>query len=327
MNYTFWQVTENQQHMRLDRWIIHQWPFFPYQGIQRSIRKGDIRINGKKVKSAHALKTGDFIRIYMPWIDHMQQLFSPPISAPLNEEWKIKLQAWTIYQDEDLLVLNKPAGIASQGGTGQSLSLDALVLRWKQNDKKEPLRLVHRLDKETSGLLIFGRTLIATQRLSLFFQDNAIKKQYIALTHGALPQQQGSIAMPLLKIPQKIGGKMVVSHSPEALRALTDYKALDFHYDAQAKQGYSLVQLSPQTGRMHQLRTHLRYLGCPIVGDKLYGLQKTKPASQGLCLHCFELSFSHPMTGKPLLLYAPAPPSLVSTAKHLGLSSSHLKKN
>ncbi len=266
--------------MRLDKWAHHQWPWIPYGSIQKAIRQGDIRLDQRKVSPQARLDQSSEVWFKPRWLN----LFEPPIpTESLNDTWQERVNQWVIYEDAHLVAFNKPAGIASQGGSGQKIHMDDLVKSWRPQER---LRLVHRLDIQTSGVLLMAKTLSCAQSLTRSFHDQQVKKTYWALVHGHL-SSNGSITRSL----ERHGPRMMVSSSPSALFAKTIFAPKALGHDARGNP-ITWVTLSPRTGRMHQLRAHMEWLGHPIWGDPVYN-PSIQRHETGLALHCHHIAFDY----------------------------------
>lgn len=259
---------------RLDRWVHHQWPSIATGAIQKAIRLKKIKLNGQRTEASARVMPGDEVTVWKPWLDLFE---SSQTHHALSPVWDKRLNDILIYQDTQLLAFNKPAGLACQGGTGQKISFDDLLKAWKP---EQTLRLVHRLDRPTTGLFLVAKTLRCAQSLAKEFHDQKIQKTYQALVHGHM-KSSGSIDRGLLRD----GEKMRTSDSPQALSATTAYRVL--HRGLWKGQKVSWLVLFPKSGRTHQLRAHLEFLGHPILGDQLYGSFLACP----LTLHCARMMF------------------------------------
>jgi tRNA pseudouridine32 synthase/23S rRNA pseudouridine746 synthase len=223
-----------------------------------------------------------------------------------------------IYEDAQMLVFNKPAGLAVQGGSGVDKSLEDLLGAFAKSNGKRP-RLVHRLDRDTSGVIVAARTKPAAAFLSAAFAGRAVKKTYLAIVCGGAPEpHDGEINVALKKAARKGLDIMEIAceGEPGAQAALTRYRTLAAVKDS------ALVELHPETGRMHQLRAHLAGIGRPIAGDAKYGglFQLGEVEIPGLMLHAVELELPHP-AGEKRVFSAPPPPLFVQTMKALGLQA------
>ena len=275
--------------MRFDTWVHHRWPWIPYRSIQKAIRRGWILLDEKRASSDLRLENHQEIQVRIHWLHSFP---APDPAAPLPLLWHKKMQEWILYEDDHLIAFNKPQGIACQGGSGQPIHMDRLLQTLPQR-----MRLVHRLDKDTSGVLVVAKTLACAQGVTENFRRKKIRKTYWALVQGVLPPK-GQVIHHL----QRKGIKTVVSKDPSALASHTDYRVLQRGRDPHTQKEIAWVSLFPQTGRTHQLRVHLQSLACPILGDVLYGSSFSEP----MALHCRTMSFSY--AGKNYHLEAPSPP-------------------
>lgn len=230
----------------------------------------------------------------------------------INAEDKALVRAMVLYEDKSLIAFNKPAGLAVQAGSGVARSLDDLMAAFARSNGKRP-RLVHRLDQGTSGVIVAAKTQPVAAKLSEAFAGRDVQKTYLALVRGRLPPAETGVAdASLVKVEEGGKARMIIARPDRkgAQAARTGWRVL-------ARSGvYGLMQLSPETGRMHQIRVHLMSLGCPILGDALYGEgQATAPR---LMLHAAKLDLPHPDGGR-IVLEAPVPPGFLMAAKAAGL--------
>ncbi|MGB0496960.1 MAG: pseudouridine synthase [Rubricella sp.] len=318
---------------RLDRWVRKAFPHVTQGRIEKACRKGEIRLDGGRVKPATRLAAGQALRL-----PPMPDAPSAPavVTRRISEADAEMIRAAVLYRDDDVIALNKPPGLPVQGGSGQGARhVDGLAPALAFDG--EPPKLVHRLDKDTSGLLILGRTGRAAAALAAAFKSKATRKIYWAVTAGVPHPRAGSIRYGLAKQPghgpHGAGEKMVTIHPDEvasvegAKRALTDYIVID-----NAGQRAAWVALVPVTGRTHQLRAHMAALGCPIVGDGKYGTnaqtnegdgwgaQLGGEVSRKLHLHARSLHLPHPSGRGDLHLTAPLPEHMKRTWALFGWS-------
>ncbi|MES1203764.1 MAG: RluA family pseudouridine synthase [Pseudomonadota bacterium] len=238
---------------------------------------------------------------------------SPPTPSPQGRGG-FTARAFLIHEDAHILAFNKPAGLAVQGGSGVTQNLEDMLAAFAKSNGKRP-HLVHRLDRETSGVIVAARTKPAAAFLSEAFAGRNAKKTYLAIVCGGAPDpEQGEIDLPLQKANRK--GLDIMEVSPVGQAALTRYRTLAANPQA------ALVQLAPQTGRMHQLRAHLAAIGRPIAGDGKYGGLFRLGATDipGLMLHAAALDIPHPEGGR-LRLAAPPPEAFRNVAQSLGLEA------
>jgi 23S rRNA pseudouridine955/2504/2580 synthase len=233
---------------------------------------------------------------------------------PISPEEVASVRAMVIHEDNSLIAFNKPSGLAVQAGSGVAQSLDDLMAAFAKSNGKRP-RLVHRLDQGTSGVIVAAKTQPVAAALSEAFAGRDVKKTYLALVKGALPSaEHGVVEAALVKVEEGGKSRMILARPGRkgAQAARTGWRVV-------ARSGeYGLLQMSPESGRMHQIRVHLMSLGCPILGDALYGEgQATAPR---LMLHAAKLELPHP-EGRMMTLEAPLPEDFTAAAEAAGLQS------
>ena len=298
-------------------------------------RTGQIRVAGGRVKASTRVVPGDEVRV--PPVPKSDPLLKPPSTPGVSEDDARMIQAAVLWKDEHIIALNKPPGLPSQGGSGQGdRHVDGLTEALKFGYKDRP-KLVHRLDKDTSGVLLLARTDRIARALSEAFRDRTTRKIYWAAVAGVPHPKMGTIRFGLVKAPGHgrggEGEKMVAIHPSKvdetegAKRATTDYAVLE-SLGTRA----SWVAMVPITGRTHQLRAHMAELGHPIVGDGKYGgsgqenlgdgwgAQLGGDISRKLHLHARSIAFDHPITGKRITLTAPLAEHMKRTWKTVGWS-------
>ena len=262
-------ITEEYAGSKLISFLKKDYSDYPYTLLCKLVRKGNIRINGLRSQTNQILKINDKIKI--PNV-LKQNLKEQKIRISKNLEEKAK--SWIIYKDDEILIINKPNGFAVQGGSKVKTSIDN-TLQTLKFEKNERPRLVHRLDKDTSGLLIVARNKMYAQFYTKLFKEKSIKKVYLAIVHGKSEKTSGRIVFDI-----ETGNKM--------FDALTKYKTL------YKNQQYSLLLIIPETGRKHQIRKHLSSINLPIVGDKKYSISKqTNLKSPNLNLHSYYVHFKN----------------------------------
>ena len=308
-------VTADENNMRVDRFLEARFPGLSFSHIQRIVRKGELRVNGKRADSKDRLEEGQSVRIPPLKLD------TPRATAHLSEAGAKTLAAlkeMTIYEDDDVLVLNKPAGLAVQGGSGTTRHLDQMLEVMRDAKGQKP-RLVHRLDKETSGCLLVAKTRFAASALTGSFRHRSARKIYWALVAGVPKPKQGRISTFLAKDESEEDSIMrIAEHGDEgASHAVTYYAVVET-----SAQQLAWVSLKPVTGRTHQLRAHLAHIEHPIVGDPKYFNKEnwTLPGGIQNRLHLLarRIAVPHPRGGV-IDVTAPLPPHMVQTWNLLGL--------
>jgi 23S rRNA pseudouridine1911/1915/1917 synthase len=297
-----WVVTATGAHLRLDRFLALELPGHSRSQLQAWIRNGDVLLNGSRSKTGQVLRPGDEI-----------VACEPSRAADLPEPEPIPLQV--LYEDDDLAVIDKPAGLVCHAGAGRRSGtlVNAVLHRWGRVDAGDPMRpgIVHRLDKQTSGVMVVARTESALRALGRQFKDRQVRKEYLALVYGKVTPPEGTVDAPLGRDP--IDRKKISVRARKRRAAVTRYKSLECFGPC------SLLSVHPETGRTHQIRVHLASLGHPVVGDPVYGGAKSsskelQPIASGLgrfFLHAHRLEFRHPRTGAEMEFSAPLPAELV----------------
>lgn len=326
------RVGADEGDQRLDRWLKKKFPQLNQIAIEKMCRKGELRVDGGRVKPVTRIEAGQDIRI--PPLPDAVPAPPPRTAAPRDSDAQM-IQAAVLWKDEHIIALNKPAGLPSQGGSGQGdRHVDGLSAALMFGYKDKP-KLVHRLDKDTSGILLLARTDRVARRLSEAFRARTTRKIYWAAVAGVPSPRMGTVRYGLVKAPGHgrggEGEKMMAIHPAKvdqtegAKRATTDYAVLD-----SLGTRVSWCALVPVTGRTHQLRAHMAELGHPIIGDGKYGgsgqenlgdgwgAQLGGEISRKLHLHARQISFDHPVTGKRITLTAPLPEHMARTWKTLG---------
>lgn len=325
------EVTAEDADQRLDRWFRRLFPHVTQGRIEKLCRKGEIRVDGGRVKPATRLAVGQMVRV--PPLPDPGQVMTRPKPKVSEADAKL-IQSCVIYRDDQIIALNKPPGLPTQGGSKQTRHVDGLAEALKFGLDEKP-RLVHRLDKDTSGVLILARARAVAGALTRAFQSRETRKIYWAAVAGVPQPRMGTIRYGLVKAgghgPTGEGEKMRCIHprsvddTPGAKRATTDYATLS------ALGGrVSWMALVPVTGRTHQLRAHMAELGHPIIGDGKYGGSSQENLGDGwgaqlggeisrkLHLHARSLTLPHPVTGNRLHLVAPLPEHMHRTWDTLG---------
>jgi len=302
-------VADGEDGVRLDRWFKRRWPHLNHIQIQKLARSGQIRVDGARAKPDTRLAAGALIRV-PPLPDAPAEGDKPGLS-PRDVAYAKSL---VLYEDEEVLALNKPHGLAVQGGTKTVKHVDRLLSAWGEGLERP--RLVHRLDRDTSGVLLLGKTPGAAARLSGAFAKRRVKKIYWAIVCGNPKPPEGVIELHLMK--KGVGDReLVVPADPKALGAEpaeSEYVTL-----ARAAHRAAWMALQPHTGRTHQLRAHMLAIGHPILGDPKYGNEASAPLSEGLKLqlHARRLELPHPSRGQ-LILEAPLSPEMKAGFERFG---------
>ena len=338
--------------MRLDRWFKSHYPELSFGHLQKLLRSGQIRVDGGRVKTNARLEAGQAVRVpplgqgglsgilreTKPDLDEDRGATSSPrregagLSEPtLEKTAKPKrpssdaeaLRAMILYEDDEVFVFNKPQGLAVQGGSGLTRHVDAMLESLRDRKGQKP-RLVHRLDRDTTGVLVVARTRLAAQKLAASFRTRSTRKIYWALVVGVPKPHQGKISTWLAKEGTVDGDRMrVAKHGADnASHAISLYSVIET-----AAQKFSWLSMRPVTGRTHQLRAHAAHIGHPIIGDPKYfeaeeswdfpgGLQKK------LHLHARRIVMPHPSNGGTLDVTAPLPPHMQQSWNLLGFDAS-----
>lgn len=307
-------VATDEGGVRLDRWFRRHFPGLGHGALEKMLRTGQIRVDGGRAKAGDRLAVGAAIRI-PPLPDEATTIPVRPTDTELKNGEKIAAEDLVIHMDSEIMILNKPPGLPSQGGPGITRSVDHLLGALSFGKKQRP-RLVHRLDKDTSGILVIARTVPAAAALSEAFRERDTKKIYWALTAGVPKPHQGIIKAALAKVahgPGRSDERMVIrdkSEDEDAKRAVTRYRVIET-----AAQKAAWVAMMPVTGRTHQLRVHAASLGTPIAGDFKYGEEGARMSgaiSAKMHLHARYLRIRRP-SGGYLEITAPLPAHMFKT--------------
>lgn len=313
-------VSGDEADMRLDRWFKRHFPDVNHSYLQKLLRTGQVRVDGKRVEASDRLAAGQSVRIppLAAWATPSGASSVPTKpKAAMSEKQIAELRALVLFKDADVIAINKPAGLAVQGGTGTQKHLDAMLDALKYDLQERP-KLVHRLDKDTSGVLLLARTQFAASKLTELFRGRDVRKIYWAATVGVPKPYQGKVDLPLSK--ETGGGEKVTVDEEEGKRAVTYFSVLE-NVGKQA----AFVAMWPQTGRTHQLRVHMNAIGTPILGDGKYAGQEAFIAGaevpRKLHLHARRLILPHPRGGgRTIDVTAPLPDHMQTTWKYFGFS-------
>jgi 23S rRNA pseudouridine955/2504/2580 synthase len=310
-------VTADENDMRVDRFLEARFPGLSFSHIQRIVRKGELRVDGKRADSKDRLREGQSVRIPPLRLD------APRAAAQLSEaeaKTLALLKEITLYEDADVMVLNKPAGLAVQGGSGTTRHLDQMLEVMRDANGQKP-RLVHRLDKDTAGCLLVAKTRFAATALTGSFRHRSARKIYWALVAGVPKPKQGRISTFLARETGEEDTIMrIAAHGDEgASHAVTYYAVVET-----AAQKLAWVSLKPVTGRTHQLRAHMAHIGHAIVGDPKYFSRENWELPGGLQkkLHLLarRIVIAHPRGGV-IDVTAPLPPHMLQSWNLLGLEA------
>lgn len=290
-------VPKEYEYYRLDQFLANKIPSLSRSFIQRIVKSGKVSVNGAPcLKVARALAHEDKVSVEMPEI---KKTYSEAEDIPLD----------VVYEDSELIVINKPAGLVVHPAHGNRTGtmVNALLNHCKDLSGiggEERPGIVHRLDKETSGLMVVAKNDAAHQNLSSQFKDRKVTKRYIALVHGSIKNETGAIEAPIGRSQSDRKKMAVITQDPEGMKAhnlrkprRSKARNAVTHYRVLKRRGdKTLVELKLETGRTHQIRVHMAYIGHPIVGDRVYGQKKDK--TPFMALHSYALGFFHPVTGE-----------------------------
>jgi 23S rRNA pseudouridine955/2504/2580 synthase len=302
-------VGPGEEGVRLDRWFRRRWPHLTQGQLHKLIRSGQVRVDGGRAKPDTRLVAGSQVRV-------------PPLpdAPPAGEKPRLEARdaafarSLVLYEDEEVLALNKPSGLAVQGGTKTSHHVDRLLSAWGEGLERP--RLVHRLDRDTSGVLVLGKTPAAAAKLAGAFARRRAQKTYWALVAGFPKPGEGVLDLPLIK--RGVGDREMMTPAerkdPNAEPAETEFVTL-----SRAGDRVAWMALRPRTGRTHQLRAHMLAMGHPILGDPKYRTEAAAELSQGLKLqlHARRLTLPHPSRGT-LILEAPLSPEMRAGFERFG---------
>lgn len=290
------KITNDTHHQRIDNFIHKKFQKIKKNTLYTMLRTGYIKINSKKIKPYYKIKTGDIV-------SYSKQLeLKKNKNLTLNNRIKKNFYSYILFEDQDLLIINKPTGIAVHGGSGLKFGIIEIFRSLKENYKN--LELVHRIDRNTSGILMLSKRKYVLKNIHEQFQDKKIYKSYTAIVHGVLKINKQHISIPLSKKKLQ-NGKKIITTDPFGKEALSIFK-IKKRFDKN-----TLVEIIPKTGRTHQIRVHAAYIGHPIVFDNIYGnslLDNTinlKTKHKKILLHASKITFNHPREYKKYYIYAP----------------------
>ena len=309
------EVAEGEADLRLDRWFRRHFPHITHGQLEKLLRTGQIRIDGRRARANRRLVPGQLVRV-PPVTGEPSRDRAPRADAPTERE-AAELRRAVLYTDADVVAINKPSGLPVQGGSRTTRHLDAMLDALRFGAPERP-RLVHRLDKDTSGVLVLARHAAAAARLAQAFRERGLRKIYWAMVVGVPALERGRIDLPLSKLPGRASER--VTPDEHGQRAVTYYRVID-RVGRQA----AWLALMPVTGRTHQLRAHCAAIGTPILGDPKYGGAKAILAadevSRRLHLHAHEIELPQPQGGV-IRITAPLPTHMAATWRFFGFDPS-----
>ncbi|WP_078391560.1 RluA family pseudouridine synthase [Shouchella patagoniensis] len=295
-----WVITEENHNARIDKLVVDLHGQASRTHVQRWIQDGAVQVNGSQIKANHKVQTGDRIELIEP---EPEEVNIEPEEIPLD----------VVYEDEDVIVVNKPKGMVVHPAPGHYSGTLVNALLYHCNDLSGingTIRpgIVHRIDKDTSGLLMAAKNDHAHEHLSKELKAKTTERQYKAIVHGVISHSKGTIDAPIGR-DQKDRQKMAVTH-------VNSRPAITHFILEETFEEYSYVTCELETGRTHQIRVHFNYIDHPIAGDPKYGPKKTL-AIAGQALHAETLGFTHPRTGEAMRFQAPVPPEMEELLKEL----------
>jgi 23S rRNA pseudouridine955/2504/2580 synthase len=318
------KVRKDEDGLRLDRWFKIHFPDVGYTYLQKLLRSGQVRVNSKRVEAKQRLEAGQKVRVPAVVRQPAKQKagLDAAQTATASKADRDLIEGMILYEDDHVLVLNKPFGLAVQGGTGTKRHIDGILAGMADRFGDRP-RLVHRLDRDTTGVLLIAKYRDAAAKLGRVFQTRSAAKTYWALVKGVPKPPQGKVAAALVKASGPEGDRVRKAEPGEqdkAMHATTHYSVID-----RVAHKAAWVSLKPVTGRQHQLRAHMALIGHPIVGDNKYGAADVLVDSgidTKLHLHARRLVLPHPFVpGTKIDVTAPLPPHMLKSWDMLGLDA------
>ena len=309
------RIAHDEDGIRLDRWFKRRYPALTHGWLEKLLRTGQVRLDGKRAKAADRIAMGQEVRVPPQVVN--EPVEEKPRPAPVRDSGGTSLQDLILYMDKSVIVLNKPPGLATQGGSGLTRHIDGMLDQLAFEKNQRP-RLVHRLDRDTSGVLVIARTVPAAASLAKSLAHRDASKVYWALTRGVPKQKRGTIKAALAKEGARGAERMAIADHDDAKHAVTDYAVID-----QAGEEFAWVAAKPVTGRTHQIRVHLASLGTPIVGDFKYGAQAARgkgAIADKLHLHARSIDIARPDGGR-LQVTAPLPEHMLKSWELLGFDA------
>jgi len=314
-------VGEEEGELRLDRWFRRHFPNLAHGALARLLRTGQVRVDGRRAEAGTRLSAGQVVRI--PPLGDLAAAPRPKPEAGLDAHLVKDLHALVLWRDDSVIAIDKPFGLPVQGGPGITKSLDSLLDAYRFGSDERP-RLVHRLDRDTTGVLLLARTPKAASRLASAFRSRDAIKTYWAVVVGRPHPLEGRIDAALAKRAGMRGERVTVAEESDAdaAHAITDYRTIEF-----AGKKAAWLELAPLTGRTHQLRVHCAAIGCPILGDAKYagGAAMLEGLAGQLHLHARGIVIPHPEGGM-LSVEAKLPPHMKETFAALGFEAPKPKR-
>jgi 23S rRNA pseudouridine955/2504/2580 synthase len=318
------EVARSEEGLRLDRLLRRLLPRVPLSRIHRMIRRGEVRLSGRRASASTRVREGDEVSLPLSPGDAAALEAAPSGGGPGTGT--VARQVPIIFEDEHVVAFDKPSGVPSHPGTGHPLAATVLGTLWTRagvGTRSFRPSLVGRLDRDTSGVQLAGLSAEGLRGLEAFSRAGGIAKAYLALVRGEGLAPEGTVELPLVDRGRGRARMAVAARGATgtagALEAGTRYRVLDLGG------GASLVEVRPRTGRRHQIRAHMAHLGAPVAGDPRYGDRAwnrelaRRTGLARLFLHCAKVSFAHPLTGRETRITAPLPPELRSVLGKLGL--------
>ena len=291
MEQYLFEIQEDQQ-MRLDKYLAEQFPEQTRSYLQKLIKDGEVLVNGKSVKTGYQLSKGDEVSVNIP---EPKELDVAPQKMDLD----------IVYEDEDVILINKPKGMVVHPAPGHTTDTLVNGLLYHCKDNLSGINgvarpgIVHRIDRDTTGILIVCKNDMSHNSIAAQLKEHSINRRYRALVHGNLKENQGTVEGPIGRHP--IDRKKMAINEKNGKPAVTHYTVLERFGN------YTLIECVLETGRKHQIRVHMSYIGHPLVGDEVYGPAKCPFKLQGQCLHAMVLGFVHPRTGEYMEFSADLP--------------------
>lgn len=298
------KITPEDDGIRLNRWFLREYPSLTLSRLQKLLRTKQIKVDGKRAETSTRLMSGQELRI--PPLDNEKAVKKEDFISKSDADF---IKSMVIYKDENIIAINKPSGLAVQGGTNTLKHIDGMLEALKFENNEKP-KLVHRIDKDTSGILLLARNRKFADILTKAFREHTLQKTYLALVRGCPDKFEGTINLAL----EKAGERMIVTKGGQ--KAVTEYKVLD-----NAAKKYALIEAKPLTGRTHQIRAHLEALGIPILGDdKYFGANRLRlnEVADKLYLHSYKIDLSG-IYNKKMIIKADLPKHFAEACEFFGL--------